>query len=61
MAPAIAINTEKLGRLTLTQYRKLVKENGSKAELARKIGVTPSTVRTWGQRLNEVRSARTAG
>lgn len=57
MATAIAINTEKLGRLTLTQYRKLVKENGSKAALARNVGVDPSTVRTWGARLLEKKSA----
>ena len=59
MGTAIAINTEKLGRLTLTQYRKLVKEHGTKVAFAKSVGVTSSTVRTWGQRLNEKRSART--
>lgn len=58
MGTAIAINTEKLGRLTWTRYNQLVKQHGSKAALARDVGVDPSTVRTWGDRLRQVRAAR---
>ena len=58
MGKAIFINTEKLGRLTWTQYNKMVKEAGSQAALARKLNVNPSTVRTWGDRLRAVRASR---
>lgn len=58
MGKAIAINTDKLGRLTWTQYNKQVKEHGSVAAFARKVGVNPSTARTWGERLRSERAAR---
>ena len=58
MSRAIAINTESLGRLTWTQYNKLVREHGSQAALAEDVGVSPSTVRTWGDRLRQVRASR---
>ena len=58
MGNVIAINTEKLGRLTWTQYNKLVKEHGSKAAVARDLGIKPSTVRSWGERLNAARASR---
>ena len=58
MSKAIAINTESLGRLTWTQYNKLVREHGSQAALAEDVGVSASTVRTWGDRLRQVRASR---
>ena len=58
MGKAITINTENQGRLTWTRYNTMVKQSGSQAALAREIGVSPSTVRTWGDRLREVRSSR---
>lgn len=58
MATAIAINTEALGRLTYTDLNRRVKAAGSKAALAREVGVDPSTVRTWAHRLNTIRASR---
>ena len=56
MAKPITINTKSLGKLSISQYRKRVKSAGSKAAFAREVGVDPSTVRTWGQRLEVART-----
>lgn len=60
MAKAISINTEKLGRLTYSQFNKEVKSAGTLAAWARNRGVSPSTARTWRQRLNEARNTTKA-
>ena len=50
------INTDTLGKLSRTKLRRLIKENGTQAALARSINVSPSTVRNWGLRLRRVNS-----
>lgn len=46
------INTEKLGTLSRTRLKKLVKENGgTQASLAKNLGTSPTTVRSWAWRL----------
>ena len=57
MATVTAIETEKLGRLTWTQFNKLVKaHNGNQAEAARSVGVPAGTFRKWGERLRARRA-----
>lgn len=55
MAKAVTINTKAAGRLSWTGYNKLVKGR-TQAEVARDLGVAPSTVRNWGLRLRTKRS-----
>lgn len=48
----VAINTERLGRLTYTQFNKLVKAHGgNQSAAARELGVLPGTFRKWKQKL----------
>lgn len=51
MAKTITLQTEALGRLTRTELRKRIKNAGSQAALARELGVSPTTVRSWAWRL----------
>jgi ActR/RegA family two-component response regulator len=58
MGTTTAINTEKLGRLTWTQFRKLVKAHGgNQSAAARELGVSPGTFRKWGERLRAQRAS----
>lgn len=61
MGTSTVIKTEALGQLSWTKFNKLVKSSGSQAEVARSVGVSPSTVRNWGMKLRNLRSANTAG
>lgn len=60
MGTAAVINTQAAGKLSWTKYNKLVKGR-TQVEVARELGVAPSTVRNWGLRLRTLRSANTAG
>jgi hypothetical protein len=52
----VAINTERLGRLTYTQFNKLVKAHGgNQSAAARELGVLPGTFRKWGERIRAQR------
>jgi hypothetical protein len=57
----VAINTQRLGRLTYTSFNKLVKAHGgNQTEVARVLSdtgaqVAPGTVRKWGERLRAQR------
>jgi len=57
MATVTAIKTEKLGRLTWTQFNKLVKAHGgNQSAAARELGVPAGTFRKWGERLRARRA-----
>ena len=58
MGTAIAIETEKIGRITWTEFNKQVKTHGTQADFARSIGVPPSTVYNWSEKLRHLRSQR---
>ncbi len=58
---AIAINTERLGRLTLKDFKKGVRDHdGSMAQWARDLGVPTSTVRNWYADLRAAKARRDA-
>lgn len=61
MGTSTVIKTEALGQLSWTKFNKLVKSAGSQRAVASDVGVAPSTVRNWGLRLRNLRSANTAG
>lgn len=58
MGNAIAIETEKIGRITWTEFNKQVKTHGTQADFARSIGVPPSTVYNWSEKLRKIRASR---
>lgn len=45
------INTRRLGKLTRTSFKQLVKNAGTQAALARELEVPLSTVRNWKRSL----------
>lgn len=58
MATVTAIETEKLGRLTWTQFNKLVKAHGgNQSAAARELGVPAGTFRKWGAKLRNLRAS----
>lgn len=56
MSKAATINTNAAGKLSWTGFNKLVKGR-TQVEVARELGVAPSTVRNWGLRLRNLRNS----